>query len=86
MADLLMCLGPVLFSINHEILWTAHAYAILQTMKQTMKEMQFPVKISLLFTKIMESGLVERSETAEPEPEPGPPGVYMDVLEQLAEG
>ena len=34
----------------------------------------------------MESGLVERSETAEPEPEPGPPGVYIDELEQLAEG
>ena len=46
--------------------------------------MQFPVKISLLFTEIMESGLVERSETAEPEP--GPPGVDMDVLDQLAEG
>ena len=55
-------------------------------MKQTVKQMQFPVKISLLFTEIMESGLVERSETAEHEPEPGPPGVDMNVLEQLAEG
>ena len=32
----------------------------------------------------MEYGLIERTEHAEPEP--GPPGVDMDVLEQLAEG
>ena len=32
----------------------------------------------------MEYGLVERSEYAEPEP--GHPGIDMDVLEQLAEG
>ena len=55
-------------------------------MKQTVKQMQCPVKLSLLFTEIMESGLVERRETAEPEPEPGPPGVDMHVLEQLADG
>ena len=80
MADFLTHSGPVWFSVNHEVLSTACAYAILKTLKK----MWFPVKISLLFTEIMKYGLLERSEYAEPEP--GPPGVDMDVLEQLAEG
>ena len=53
-------------------------------MKQTLTKMQFRVKMSLLFIEIMESGLVERSEPAEPEP--GLPGVDIDVIEQLAKG
>ena len=47
--------------------------------------MQFPVKMSYLFTEIVDSGLVEEEEDEEVnQPEPPPPGVDMEDL--LAEG
>ena len=42
--------------------------------------MRFPVKMSYLFTEIVDSGLVEEVN----QPEPPPPGVDMEDL--LAEG
>ena len=45
--------------------------------------MRFPVKVSYLFTEIVDSGLVEEDEEVN-QPEPLPPGVDMEDL--LAEG
>ena len=45
--------------------------------------MRFPVKMSYLFTEIVDSGLVEEDEEVN-HPEPPPPGVDMEDL--LAEG
>ena len=45
--------------------------------------MRFPVKMSYLFTEIVDSGLVEEDEEVN-QREPPPPGVDMEDL--LAEG
>ena len=45
--------------------------------------MRFPVKMSYLFTEIVDSGLFEDDEEVN-QPEPPPPGVDMEDL--LAEG
>ena len=45
--------------------------------------MRFPVKMSYLFTEIVDSGLFEDDEEVN-QPEPPPPGVDMEHL--LAEG